>query len=172
MLIAFAGLPGTGKTTISRQVARSCRAVYLRIDSIEQAIRDARVLAGDVGPAGYMAAYALASANLELGRIVVADSVNPLAVTRQAWRDVAAAVAAPILEVEIVCSDPAEHRRRVESRASDIPGLILPSWDSIQRRAYEPWSEPHLVIDTARMSAVEAAATIARCLDRIVPMQS
>src|SRR2546428_383735 len=36
MLIVLSGLPGTGKTTIAREVARAIAAVYLRIDSIEQ----------------------------------------------------------------------------------------------------------------------------------------
>ena len=38
-LIAFGGLPGTGKTVIAREVVREVNAVYVRIDSIEQAIR-------------------------------------------------------------------------------------------------------------------------------------
>ena len=38
MLVIFAGLPGTGKTSIARDLARELGAVYLRIDSIEQAI--------------------------------------------------------------------------------------------------------------------------------------
>ena len=52
MLIVFSGLPGTGKTTIARELARQTRAVYLRIDVIEQAIRNAGVLAADVGTSG------------------------------------------------------------------------------------------------------------------------
>jgi predicted kinase len=41
MLIVFSGLPGVGKTTIARELACSLAAVYLRIDSIEQALRQA-----------------------------------------------------------------------------------------------------------------------------------
>src|ERR1700730_8128564 len=93
MLIVFGGLPGTGKTTLARAFAQRRRATYLRIDTIEQALRSSEMLAGDVGPAGYMVAYALAEANLRLDGIVVADSVNPVAITRDAWRKVAAVAA-------------------------------------------------------------------------------
>lgn len=41
MLIIFSGLPGSGKSTIARALAQRLGAVYLRIDTIEQAIRDA-----------------------------------------------------------------------------------------------------------------------------------
>jgi predicted kinase len=84
MLIVFGGLPGTGKTTLARALSKERQAVYLRVDTIEQALRSSGMLAGDVGPAGYLVAYALADSNLLLGRDVVADSVNPLAITRAA----------------------------------------------------------------------------------------
>ena len=67
MLIVFGGLPGTGKTTLARAFAQRRGATYLRIDTIEQALRSSEMLAGEVGPAGYMVAYALAEANLRLG---------------------------------------------------------------------------------------------------------
>jgi predicted kinase len=38
MLIIFGGLPATGKTTLSRALARELGAVHVRIDTIEQAI--------------------------------------------------------------------------------------------------------------------------------------
>lgn len=170
MLIVFGGLPGTGKTTLASLLARERRATYLRIDCIEQALRASGMLRNDVGPAGYMAAYALAGSNLRHGRTVVADCVNPLAVTRAAWREVAAAASSPIVEVEIVCSDPAEHRHRVETRSSDVPGLVPPSWASVQRHAYEPWDGPRLVLDTAGRSVVDAAAELrARIADLPMP---
>jgi predicted kinase len=121
MLVVFAGLPGTGKTTVAQLVARQCGATYLRIDTIEQALRSANIVTDDIGPAGYVAAYALAEANLRLGQIVVADCVNPVAATRDAWRSVAASASFPMLDIEIICSDPVEHRRRVEGRTVDGP---------------------------------------------------
>ncbi len=86
MLVVVSGLPGTGKTTIAQQVARQSHATCLRIDAIDQAVRSANVLADDIGPAGYAVAYALSEANLRLGQVVVADCVNPLSITRAAWR--------------------------------------------------------------------------------------
>lgn len=160
MLIVIGGLPGTGKSTIARELASRCRATYLRIDSIEQTLRTARVLAEEVGAAGYEIAYALARDNLYLGRTVITDCVNPLPVSREAWREVAEASSSSLLDVEIVCSNIDEHRRRVESRHSDVEGLALPTWAAVQARDYTPRTDAHLVLDTAVMSAREAAMRI------------
>ncbi|HEY1838549.1 MAG TPA: AAA family ATPase [Rhizomicrobium sp.] len=156
ILIVFGGLPGTGKSTLAKAIAQERGAVYLRIDTIEQALRDAAVLEGDVGAAGYLVGYALAQSNLRLGRDVVADCVNPLGITRRAWRDTAAKAASNVVEIEVVCSDPAEHRHRIESRSVDVAGLKLPRWDEIHSSGYERWLEPHAVIDTANRSVEDA----------------
>ena len=55
-LIVFAGLPGAGKSTHARALALELGAIWLRIDSIEQAIHQSGVLAGSVEDAGYRAA--------------------------------------------------------------------------------------------------------------------
>lgn len=157
MLIVFSGLPGTGKTTISRAVVKALAATHLRVDVIEQAIRDSGVPAG---AAGYAVAQALAGAHLADGRIVVADCVNPVAASREGWRAVAARDAVRLIEVEVVCPDREEYRRRVEGRVTDIPGLVLPSWEAIQHLDYQPWDRPHLVINSAALSPSEAVAAV------------
>ncbi len=153
MLISFGGLPGVGKTTIARELARRQNALHLRIDTIEQALRDAGL--NVVADEGYRVAYAIAEDNLKLGRIVISDCVNPLTVTRDAWRLAAEHAQAPFLEVEIVCSDLAAHQQRVETRASDIAGLTLPSWAEVLARERDPWTREHLVFDSARYRADE-----------------
>ena len=108
---------------------------------------------------GYRVAHAVAEENLGIGHTVIADSVNGWAVSRGPWRQVAERAAASYLEVEVVCSDPDEHRRRVETRTADIAGHRLPSWEEVVARDYEPWGAD-LVVDTARLSLEEAVAKI------------
>jgi predicted kinase len=152
MLIVFGGLPGSGKSSIARELARETGAFWLRIDSIEQAIYESGVLPGSMNDAGYRAAYAVAEDNLRLGRDVIGDSVNGWLSSRKAWRDAGVRARAQIIEVETICSDLEEHRRRVETRYSEVPGLILPDWQAVIGRDYEPWDRDHLRIDTAGRS--------------------
>jgi predicted kinase len=158
------GLPGTGKTTPARLLAARTGAVHLRIDTIEQAVVRSGLASHPVGPVGYVVGHALAEDHLRQGLTVIAESVNPLAVTRDAWRAVAVATHAPVVEVEVVCSDPAEHRRRVTSRSVDIPDLPLPDWRQVLEYEYEPWDREHTVVDTAGQSARESLAVLLRGL--------
>lgn len=168
MLIVLSGLPGTGKTTIGKALVAKRSAVYVRVDEIEHALKQHSGSVRDIGTAGYIVAFAIASSNLKLGNTVVADSVNPVPESRQGWRSVAQSIAgARFVEIEIICSDLREHKRRVEERTPDIDGFYLPTWVSVTSHDYVPWTEPRLVVDTALLSPAEAVSVIERRLEMI-----
>ncbi len=131
--------------------------MYVRIDSIEQALRRA---GWNVEGEGYAVAYAVAEDNVRVGRVVVADCVNPWPLTRNEWRAVAARAGVRAVDVEVVCSDRAEHRRRIESRTADIPGHVLPTWSEVSQRDYRPWEGDRLVVDIARSTVDENVKAI------------
>jgi predicted kinase len=162
MLTVIGGLPATGKTTICAALARATRASYLRVDTIETTIVRTTELTHPVGVVGYVVALSLATEQLRLGLDVIAECVNPLKATRDAWLGVAGEAGVGLLEVELVCSDVSAHRHRVATREVDIPDLPLPSWEKIQAREYEPWDRDHLVVDTAAVDVNSAVATIQR----------
>jgi predicted kinase len=157
MLVIFGGLPGVGKSTLARQLAGELGAVYLRIDTIERAIA-AGNQAVSIDEKGYQVAYALAEDNLRLGHTVIGDSVNPLQITRTAWRSAAERAAVSAVEIEVVCSDRLEHRRRIETRDADMPV----TWDEVVARNYEPWIGDRISIDTAGQEIAQSFATLLR----------
>ncbi|MGJ3263404.1 MAG: AAA family ATPase [Salinarimonas sp.] len=162
LLVAFAGLPGAGKTTIARALALRLGAVFLRIDTIEAGLAQSVLRIDPAEDAGYVVARALAEENLRQGLTVVVDGVNPIDPTRRAFAEVAHRAGVAILDVEIVCSDEEEHRRRVERRLADLPGQKLPTWADVKARRWEPFAHERLLVDTARLAVEEAVALIAR----------
>jgi hypothetical protein len=90
-------------------LAEQTRTPYLRVPRVEQAIVAWFSLGLPVGPVGNAVAHQLAAEQLAL-----------------------------VVEVELICSDAAEHRRRVQTRVSDVDGVTKPAWTEVLRREYEP----------------------------------
>jgi predicted kinase len=167
MLIIFGGLSATGKTTIAIELARQIGAVFLRIDSIEHALRESGSAVEPLNDVGYRVAYAVAEDNLRVGHTVITDCVNPWAITRKAYLDVAKRALVPAVEVEILCSDRAEHKQRVENRVPDIAGFELPSWEEVIGRDYHPWESGHIIIDTAGQTIEQSVRILRRSIGEL-----
>ena len=157
-LYIFSGLPGSGKTTLAQLVAPRLHSAYLRIDTIEQGLRD--LYSVDVQGEGYRLAYRIAADNLRLGVSVIADSCNPIELTRREWEQVAQEAQARHINIEVVCSDTHEHRRRVGTRACTVPGMKLPTWNEVENREYHEWTVDRIVIDTSR--------SVEDCIDELL----
>jgi predicted kinase len=160
-LFIFSGLPCSGKTTLSKRLAKSKNAVYLRIDTVDQAMRD---FSFEVQGEGYSVCYRIAFDNLALGLSVVADSCNPIELTRRAWEDVARRAKANFVNIEVICSDKLEHRKRAETRTADVKGLRLPTWEEIESREYHKWQNERTVIDTAKQTEKESFEMLIRAI--------
>ena len=154
ILFLFSGLPATGKTTLAKALSQKYNAVYLRIDTLEQGLRD--LCRCEVEGEGYRLAYRIAAENLHIGNHVVADSCNPISLTRKEWHEVAMQCGCKYVNVEVTCSDQAEHRLRVENRTTDIANLSLPTWQEVKKREYHTWNEKVILIDTAGRSIADS----------------
>ncbi|PIF02353.1 MAG: kinase [Draconibacterium sp.] len=154
ILFILSGLPATGKSTLAKLITKEYKAFYLRIDTVEQGLRD--LCDVNVQGEGYRLSYRIANDNLKLGFNVVADSCNPVKLTRIEWQKVAALNKASFINIEVICSDKDEHKKRVEKRTSDIQNLKLPTWEDINKRVYDTWKNERIIIDTAQKSVKEA----------------
>jgi len=168
-LIALAGLPGVGKSSIARDLARRTGAMWLRIDSMDQAIWASGTAPNDLLDWTYRATQAVAAYNLVLGFDVIADCVNDCEDAREGWEAAARKACSGVAWLEIVCSDAAEHRRRIETRSTDIAGLSLPGWDAVAGRACAAWIRDHFTVDTAHRSLEVCVEKAFRLLHKPLP---
>lgn len=151
VLVAFAGLPGVGKSTLARRLGGELRAPVLPVDPVERALARFGMVGDTAGMAAYQAVAGLAEVQLGLGLSVVVDAVNPVASARGLWHDLAQRAGVPLRVVEVCCADEAEHRRRVEQRVRAEDDPLLPDWERVllRRAEYEPYVGPRLVVDTS-----------------------
>jgi predicted kinase len=154
-LIIFSGLPGSGKSTLASRLASYLEASYLRIDTIEQGLKDVCGLS-QIDGMGYRLSYRIAQENLLIGNTVIADSVNPWELTRKEWNNVAIEIGAQYLNIEIICSDKTEHQSRLKKRTQTIPGLKNPSWQEVIERDYHSWTMERIQLETAGKTIEEA----------------
>ncbi|WP_405680826.1 ATP-binding protein [Streptomyces sp. NBC_00868] len=138
MLIAMAGRPGAGKSSIAEALGWRLAAPVVSVDPIEAAMWRAGVdRSQPTGLAAYVVAEAVADGVLALGQTVIIDAVNAVEEAREQWRLLAARHGVPVVFIEVVCSDASVHRRRLEGRSRGIEGFDEPTWEAVERRREE-----------------------------------
>lgn len=169
MLIVMAGLPGSGKSTIAEAAARMLSCAVVAVDPIEAAMRTAGIAHDQpTGLAAYVAAEAVARAQLRLGHVVIVDAVNDAEPARAQWRDLAASEGARLEFVEVVLTDADAHRCRLETRDRDLGAFPEPTWASVdaRRSGFDGWIDDRLRLDATRRIAENAALIAALVSDR------
>ena len=153
VLVVMSGLPGAGKSSLAEALAPSLGAAVLAVDPVEAALRRAGLDPSyEVGVAAYEVVGALAEQQLRLGLTVIVDAVSSVEIARHGWRVAARRTGATLSIIEVVCGDERAHRQRLAARRRGLEGVPEPSWAGVveRRDEWEPWSEPHLVLDSGR----------------------
>jgi predicted kinase len=154
-------------------VARRCRAVWLSVDEVEDALLGVGLPSDwTTAVAAYEAVAAAAAENLRLGHVVIVDAVNDSEPVRDTWRRAAEAASEPLVFVLLTPPPEGEHRRRLQGRTRYLSHQSEPTWEHVQARAqtYEGWRDPPVSIDSGQpldMVIDEVAAIVAtRTLSR------
>jgi predicted kinase len=161
LLVTMSGLPGVGKSVLAQRIARELELSLFEIDRIEAPLLRRGISGDAIGWAGYEILTSLAEDNLALGRGGLLDSVCWTRHIRQQWAELAAKYHAAYRPIEVICTDAALHRRRVESRDRSEQGLPSVTWSRVEeaRLLYEPWDSPRLLLDSVeRLDELSARA--------------
>jgi predicted kinase len=162
--VFLCGLPGTGKSTLAELTAARLGLPAFSFDWFLGALTPFGVVRQDnAAPLGSQLMAAALAGQLSRGQGAVLDAGGFQRAERARWQRICESLGARFTGVECVCSDETVHRGRVEARGRDIPGWpATVTWEHVgrMRARWEPWDEPHLVLDT--LQPVQAS------MDRIV----
>ena len=168
MLIAMAGLPGTGKSTLARQIAEAIRGVVLCKDIVRATLFPAPVLdySTEQDEIAMHAIYSAAKA------ILRADPSHPVFIDGRTFsrahqiRDLitaAESAGASLRVIECVCAEEIARARIAQDTAhgSHPAGNRTPDLHTTARARAEPLTIPRLVLDTGTTPPAE-------CLGRVL----
>jgi predicted kinase len=148
-LILFAGMPGSGKTTLARMVSRRLKIPAFAKDRAQRILRDHH-LAPEHSGDGYYIILDLADEQLSLGLSVILDATFPLDHFRTVASEIAARHKAKFCAIYCTCSDENVWRERMNHRVQYVPGWKPVGWSDVERMQeyYQPWNDNALLVDS------------------------
>jgi len=143
------GEPGSGKSTIARELGRALGAIVLDKDVIKAALLRTGIVESQAAPAAYEAFFGLAADLAAQGHSLVLD--NPVYWPRieVTWIAISEQRHAARVMIECVCPDRQELARRLGARESLESQPRVPLAPRKAAVDFEPAS-PRMVLDTLR----------------------
>jgi predicted kinase len=165
--VLLVGLPGTGKSTLARHIARHLPVEIVQTDAVRKALFPTPRYTPEEHQRVYETAHRIIEQLLFEQRNVVFDATNLHESRRRALYDIAANAQANLVVV-LTVAPPEVVRRRLDrrQRQRDAEDFSDATWEVYQRmsRELEPIPRPHLVVNTAvdLEPAVERILALAR----------
>lgn len=131
VLIAVAGLPGSGKSTVARFLAQAVGGTLLRTDEIRRQLFPQPTYAPEEGAQVYARLFALAGEKLGRGESVVLDATFQRASLRQQAQEIARIHAARWRFVLVTAPEPLI-RDRISRRRGDASDADFGVYQSMQ----------------------------------------
>lgn len=150
LVVQMHGEPGSGKSTVARELAPLIRAVVLDKDVTKAALLRSGVDEAAAAGVAYEIHFSQADELVRLGHSVVLDSPVFWPAVERRWLEVARRAGSPAILIECACPDVAERERRLATRAA-LESQPRERLDLRRHAGAAPTGfQPRVVLDTSR----------------------
>lgn len=162
-LILISGLPGTGKSYLSRLIALALPVVVVESDFVRKTLFPRPTYTADESAFVYGVCHALIGSLLSRGTRVVFDATNLVESNRQILYRLAEQLGARLIIVRTIAPEQVVRARLERRRISREPGDLSDADELIYERM-KPIEEPirrnHFVVDTSKDVAAKVAKIV------------